>query len=201
MAKEAKKPNKVRLDFFEAMKRAFMRRGVLPDYNAKPDSEAKKSEKAGSKGLSPEELTGSKEPQEVHERLIDITEKAQDVLFQADTVFPFTLFPDTITLDREKLTVATRYFWRTAKIVSVPISSISNAETDVGIFFGSLVMASKYFIQNKYRVNFLWRRDALKIEHLLQGFIIAQERDIDVTDIDKEDLLLLLNDLGQGVDE
>jgi hypothetical protein len=192
MARKLNSLDPVRLDVFHALKRSFMRRGFLP---------AKRRQAETKEGPSPAELTGSPEPQEVHEKLIDITEKAQDVLFRADTIFPLTLFPDTITLDREKLTVATRSFFRTAKIVSVPVSSISSAEAEVGPFFGALHMASKFFVQNIYTVGFLTRADALKIQHLLQGFIIAQEKDIDVTDIEKEDLLILLNDLGQGVDD
>jgi hypothetical protein len=130
-----------------------------------------------------------------------MTEKAHDILCQADTVFPFTLFPDTITLDREKLTVATRSFFRVAKIVSVPVSSISSAEVDIGPFFGSLHMASKFFVQNKYSVNFLWRKDAVDIQRMLQGFLIAHEKGIDISDVEKDDLRVLLHDLGQGVSD
>ena len=177
--------NSMRLDVFQALKRAFMHRGFTardpklflkntqqpspPQSQPNPDS------------LLSADANVSDGPQGVHEKLIDITEKAQDVLFKADTIFPFTLFPGTITLDREKLTVATRTFFKVAKIVSVPVSSISSAEVDVGPFFGSLHMASKFFVQNTYSVNFLTRGDAVRIQHLLQGFIIAQEKGVDVT--------------------
>ncbi|MBX4201828.1 hypothetical protein KW803_02955 [Candidatus Saccharibacteria bacterium] len=180
----------VRLDLLQAVKRAFMHRGIMLDSQQSSRSPAQSEQTPAAKEV---------DSQDVHEKLIDITEKAQDVLFQADTVFPFTLFPDTITLDCEKLTVATRSFFRTARIVSVPVSSISSAEVDVGPFFGSLHMASKYFVQNTYSVNFLSRSNAAKIHHLLQGFIIANEKKIDVTNINKDDLLVLLDDLGQGV--
>jgi hypothetical protein len=139
------------------------------------------------------------EPGRIHEKLIDITEKAHDTLFEAETVFPFTLFPDTITLDREKLTIANRSFFRVAKIITVPITSMISAEADVGPFFGSVRMTSKYFIDNTHEVNFLWRSDATSIHRLLQGFIIAHERDLELHEIDKEDLKILLEDLGQGV--
>lgn len=139
------------------------------------------------------------EPGKTHEKLIDITEKAHDILFEAETVFPFTLFPDTITLDREKLTIAKRFFFRIAKIITVPITSMISAEADVGPFFGSVRMTSKYFIDNTHEVNFLWRSDATTIHRLLQGFIIAHERDLELHEIDKDDLKVLLEDLGQGV--
>lgn len=189
----------IRLDVVQAIRRASMHRGILLG----KDSPAPRNRppEPKTKGPTPTELTGAQEPQEVHERLIDITEKAQDVLFKADTVFPFTVFPDTISLDREKLTVVTRTFFKVAKIINVPVSSISSAEVDVGPFFGSLHMASKYFVQNTYSVNFLTRADALNLQHMLQGFIIAQQKKVDLTDIEKNDLLVLLKDLGQGVSE
>ncbi|HZP55874.1 MAG TPA: hypothetical protein VFB03_03870, partial [Candidatus Saccharimonadales bacterium] len=139
------------------------------------------------------------EPGEIHEKLIDITEKAHDTLFNAETVFPLTPFPHTITLDREKLTIANRSFFRVAKILTVPVSSMISAEVNVGPFFGSVKMTSKYFVDNTHSVNYLWRKDATNIHRLLQGFIIAQEKNIDVSEIDKEDLKTLLLDLGQGV--
>jgi len=198
------------INLVAAVRRAYMHRGVFipPVMNNDPPAKGNPRSKTTTKQFesSTEQAevkaaAAKEETQDVHEKLIDITEKAQDVLFEADTVFPFTLFPDTITLDREKLTVATRTFFRVAKIVSVPVSSISSAEVDVGPFFGSLHMASKYFVQNKYSVNFLPRSSAIKFQRLLQGFIISQEKNIDLTDIEKSDLLILLGDLGQGVSE
>jgi len=189
MPKPARNPIKIPLDIPQAIKRASLYLGRVPGKPADTNEETQPAQAA------------APEPQEAHEKLIDITEKAQDVLFEANTTFPLTLFPDTVSLDREKLTVATRSFFRTAKIISVPVSSILSAEADVGPFFGSVHMTSKFFVQNAYSVNYLWRKDAIEIQHLLQGFIIAHEKKIDVTDIEKEDLLILLNDLGQGVND
>ena len=152
-----------------------------------------------SEGKTPSDLTDSQEPQEAHEKLIDITEKAQDCLFKATTVFPFKVFTDTIILDREKLTVISRTFFMAGKITSVPVSSVSAAEADLGPLFGSVHISSKFFVQNKYQVEKLTRKDAVDLVHLLQGFIIAQEKGIDLTDIEKEDLLVLLEDLGTGI--
>ncbi len=209
---ERRQKKSVYIDLVGAIRRAYMRRGVLiPPVSsgqpqAKPSRVAKDQEnnsqppeQSDDEDATPTDKTGSQEPQEVHEKLIDITEKAQDVLFEADTVFPFTLFPDTITIDREKVTIATRTFFRVARITSAPLTSIINAEASMGPFFGSVTISSKYFVHNTYSVNFLTRGNALSIQHMLQGFIIAQEKKIDLTDIDKRDLRILLTDLGQGV--
>lgn len=164
------------LDVFEAIKRAMLYNGFV-----RRKTGTKKEEKA-----------------EGSEELKGVTKKAHEILFRVDTVFPFTLFPDTVTLDREKLNIATRFFYRVAKVTSVPVRDILSVETDVGPFFGSIHMTSRYFSSNPYSVNFLWRDHAMRLQNLLQGYIIAHEREIDCASIEKGQLMTLLNDLGTG---
>lgn len=133
------------------------------------------------------------------ETLSELTEKSQDVLYEATTVFPFTLVPDTITLDREKLTIATRFFWRMADITSVPVGEIMSAEAVVGPFFGSIHLTFRFFTNNEKVVSFLPRRDAIELQRLIHGYIIAHRREIDVSSVSKDDLVKLLTELGQGV--
>lgn len=132
-------------------------------------------------------------------KLIDVTLGAHDELLRVNTIFPFTLFPDTVVIDREKLTIANRFFFRVAKINSVPIEDILSVEADVGPFFGSVYINSKYFVANPRSVKFLRRNDAIKIQRLVQGYIIAHEKKIDCLSIDKQQLEILLYDLGQGI--
>jgi len=84
------------IDIIEAIRQAFIKRGF--DYE---------HSKTASDKASPSRPSST-------ERLLETTEGAHDVLFRANTVFPFTLFPDTVTLDREKLTLVTRLFFRVA---------------------------------------------------------------------------------------
>jgi hypothetical protein len=218
MARKIKHVDDIPVDPVEAVKRGFIWRGLLPrkykrnsrfDGNDEPKSnpkierpEPKNSSKADTKkSKDVSEKPDEMEPDEIHEKLIDVTEKAHDILFTADTIFPFTLFPDTITLDREKLTVIQRFFFRVAKVITVPVTSMISADANVGPFFGSVHMTSKYFIDNTHHVNFLRRNDAEEFHRMLQGFIIANEKEIDVSEIDKEDLKILLHDLGHGTNE
>ncbi len=187
MAKKVRFFDDIRLDVFEALKRTYIHRGLVPRKRPKE--------------TEPAEEDNNEELEPGPEELIDLTMNAHDILFRANTVFPFTLFPDTITLDREKLTIANRTFFWTAKIISVPVGAMLSAEADVGPFFGSVHMSSRYFVRNTYSVNFLTRGDAIKIQRLLQGYIIAHERKIDCKNIDKDSLKILLNDLGQGASD
>ncbi len=164
------------VDVFEAIRRAMIKRGIF--------------RQAASKA-TPKPSSGPK-------KLLDATRKSHEILFKANTVFPFTLFPDTVTLDREKVTVANHYFFGVAKITSAPVRDILSVEADIGPFFGSVHMSSRFFVTNPFSLHFLWRSDAIRLQRLLQGYIIAHEQAIDCAKIKKAKLIELLNDLGKG---
>lgn len=133
-----------------------------------------------------------------HVKLVIAANESHRILLKATTVFPFNLFPDSVTIDREKLTFANRVFFRAAKIVSVPIRDILSVEADVGPLFGSVYITIRDSSTNPLSICYLWREDALKLQRLLQGYISAFEREIDCSRINESDLLELLNNLGQS---
>jgi hypothetical protein len=229
--------NAVPLNPFEALKRAYIKRGYIPRYFQKaaasqepkrPDfknssaqpadtSEPEKMDETYSEmvaeGKSDKETQSADDDKKLKsetegsktakgpETLSELAEKSQDVLYEATTVFPFTIVPDTIKLDREKLTIATRFFWRMADITSVPVGEIMSAEVVVGPFFGSLHLTFRFFANNEKVISFLPRHDAIEIQRLIHGYIIAHRREIDVTSVEKDELIKLLSELGQGASD
>lgn len=135
------------------------------------------------------------------ESAIELTQtinSSHEVLVNATTVFPFTLFPDTVTLDRAKLTIAHREFFWTGEVMSIRIEDILNVTADTGPFFGSLKIFTRFFSTDKpYTVSFLRRNDALKIKRILQGYIIALQKNIDCSTLPTKELADMLDDLGK----
>lgn len=123
---------------------------------------------------------------------------SQDILYIASTVFPFTLFPDTVAVDREKVTVVNRTFFRTAEIVSIRIHDVLNVTADVGPFFGAVRIQTRFFESDIHHIKFLRREDALRLKRLLQGYVIAAQKEIDCDSFTAEELTKLLNEIGQG---
>ncbi len=133
-------------------------------------------------------------------KLRKAVDRSQDLIAEATTVFPFSLFPDTVTLDREKINIAHRFFFRVAETVSVRIDDILNVTADVGPLFGSLKIATRFFDARKpYCVNYLWRNDALRLKRLLQGYLIARKKNIDCSSLSIEQLRQGLGELGTAV--
>jgi hypothetical protein len=123
---------------------------------------------------------------------------SQDTIFWATTVFPFNLFPDTVIVDREKVTIVNRTFFRTAEIVSLRINDVLNVMADVGPFFGSVKIQTRFFDAASYSIKFLKRRDALKLNRILHGYVIANQKGIDCDGFTAEELATLLYEIGQG---
>lgn len=152
-----------------------------------------------SKHSKPVDDAGSKKMDAATEtqKLTSLAEGASDNLFIAKTVFPFVLFADTIKIDRQKITIVHNDFFWKSQTASTEIKNIMNIAADAGPLFGSITITSKHFLNNTQTIKYLKRSDVTTAQRLLQGFMIAQRAKINTDDIDKKQLLRLLNDLGQ----
>jgi hypothetical protein len=154
-------------------------------------------------GSEPSRRAKKEAAQEIvsEEKINDVKHSTEDILYEAETVFPFTLFPDTLKLDREKLTMARRDFFRTAQISSVPLSEIMSIEANVGPFFGSVHFIFRFFNDNEKTFTFLKRQDAINLQRLVHGFIIAHRKGVDISKVPAKELRDTLVQIGQGVND
>jgi hypothetical protein len=144
------------------------------------------------------QLGGLSDRQKAREELAQTIGDAHDVLVRAKTVFPFTLFPDTITIDRTKLTITHRDFFSVGEVLSIQIEDILNVTANVGPMFGSLKIATRFFdLQKPYVISYLPRADALKIKRIMQGYLIARQKEIDCSVIGTKELAAMLDELGK----
>lgn len=135
---------------------------------------------------------------EVRDELQQAIHDSHEIIASADTVFPFTLFPDTVTIDRAKLTIVLRSFFSVAKVMSIRIEDILNVTANVGPLFGSLHIVSRVLNPDKpFDINFLHRADALKMKRIMQGHIIAMQKEIDVSSLNTPELAKMLERLGE----
>lgn len=140
---------------------------------------------------SPDEKT------EARKELEQAIKGSHEILEAATTVWPFTPFPDTVAIDRAKVTITHRTFFKVAEIVSIRIEDILNVTANVGPMFGSLHIVSRVLSPDKpYEIKFLWRDDALRLKRIMQGYVIAIQKKIDVTPLATKELADMLNELS-----
>jgi len=126
-----------------------------------------------------------------------IASRSHEVLMTANTVFPMTLFPDTVTVDRTKVTITRRDFFWSSDVLSIRIEDVLNVEVSVGPLFGSLTVASRVMsTTDHFQIKHLWRSDAMRLKRIIQGYVIAQHNNIDTSHLDKKELIETLMELG-----
>jgi hypothetical protein len=132
------------------------------------------------------------------EHAVEVAQSSEQVLHNATSVFPFQLFPDTITIDREKINIVKRTFFRAGEVTAVHINDILSVAANAGPFLGSLKITLRNVNQDPIEVQHLSRKDALRIKSMLQGYIIARRNGIDCMSMEKPQLISVLLRLGSG---
>jgi hypothetical protein len=126
-----------------------------------------------------------------------LVERSHEVLMSVNTVFPVSLFPDTVTVDRTKVTITRRDFFWSSDVLSIRIEDVLNVSASVGPLFGSLTLASRVMSTiDHFRITHLWRNDAIRLKHMIQGYVIAQHNKIDTAHLSKQELIDTLVELG-----
>lgn len=135
------------------------------------------------------------------DKLKKVVKRSHEILGSANTVFPVTLFPDTIIVDRTKLSIIQRDFFWTSNTISFQIEDILNVSCGIGPMFGSLTIASRVMSTvDHFRVNYLWRKDAIFLKHLIQGHVIAKQSKLETDHLTREEMVETLCELGMDAD-
>lgn len=149
-------------------------------------------------GEGAEQPTAQNESDETKQQdLKQIVTQSHEILMSANTVFPITLFPDTVTVDRTKVTITRRDFFWSSDVMSIRIEDVLNVSASVGPLFGSLTIASRVMSTiDHFQINHFWRNDAIRLKHMIQGYVIAQHNNIDTAHLNKKELVETLIELG-----
>ena len=131
-----------------------------------------------------------------------IIEQSHEVLASANTVFPVTLFPDTVFVDRTKVTIIRRDFFWSSDTMSIRIEDVLNVSATLGPLFGSLTIASRVMSTiDHFQINHFWRSDAIHLKHIIQGYVIAQHNKMDITHLPKDELIKTLVEIGHDTNQ
>lgn len=135
------------------------------------------------------------------EKMASLIDTAQEVLLEVNSVFPFMMFPDSLKIDRQKVVLVRRKFFGVADIINIQTNDLQSIEVDIGPFFGTVSITTQQFSNTVNKIHMLSREDAIRAQALLEGFVIARQKKLDYTNIPKEQLVPMLEELGRGGEE
>lgn len=149
------------------------------------------------RGSSPNDTSKFRQTQASADKLDKAVRQSHEVLVSANTVFPLSLFPDTVLVDRTKITVIKRNFFWSEDVMSIRIQDVLNVSASVGPLFGSLTIASRVMSTvDHFTISSFWRGDVTRLKRIIQGYVIAQHNKLDTVHLDKLELVRTLEELG-----
>lgn len=127
-----------------------------------------------------------------------VVEQSQEILAGAKTVIlPYNIFPDTVTIDRMKVTITLWQSLWSREVVTLRIEDILNVQAHIGLLFGSLTVSTRVMNStDHFRIDGFWKKDVTRLKHIIQGYMIALHQGIDVSELSTERLVRKLNELG-----
>jgi hypothetical protein len=136
---------------------------------------------------------------DAEKKLHKIVQESHQILAGAQTVIlPTNLFPDSVVVDRTKITITKRNFFWSADVISIRIEDVLNVATSTGPLFGSLTVSSRVMNStDHYEINYFWRKDAVYLKQIIQGYMIAQHNKIKTSHLSRQELISTLLELGR----
>lgn len=142
---------------------------------------------------SPPPTTAEKE----NKKLTNLVKKSDRILVQAQAVFPFDLFPDSIVVDENKVDLICRTFFFTKEIYTIMIKNINYVSIFSNIFFASLQFEVVGYEQNPPNIKYLWRWEATRVRDIILGLVACNKDNIDSSFFGKSDFIGKVKKIGE----
>jgi len=120
---------------------------------------------------------------------------SNEILVTAATTSP--LHKSRLTLNRAKLVAEKKTGLGSIDLMSVRIEDVLNVDATIGPLSGFVKIATKFTASNKpYTIGPFRRHDTVKLKRIIQGYVIALERKIDLNMVPTKELIPMLYELG-----
>jgi len=126
--------------------------------------------------------------------LNELVRKSNRRVISISTTFPWKFFPNTIDVEESRVTFSFRQLL-SFQSHSVDIKDISNVFIEAGLFFATLQVVSRTFVQNDIKIGSLRKKDAMKVRRIIEGLRILKSNDIDTSNYEIPDLINKLEEL------
>lgn len=117
------------------------------------------------------------------QQLENLAEGNSEVLCTVRSTFPFDFFPSTIVVTRDKVDIIDQLFFFSQDISSLMIREIGRVEVSTSLFFSTIFFRAKTIDKILKKVTHLKKSDALKVQSVIQGLLIAKAEQVDVSSV------------------
>ncbi|QQG43891.1 MAG: hypothetical protein HYW86_03395 [Candidatus Roizmanbacteria bacterium] len=117
--------------------------------------------------------------------------RSSTVVYQLTTVFPFYIFPVTIVIDEEKVSIIYSNFFYSKQVVQILLKDINSIQLESDVFF------AKMQFNNAEPISFLWKDKAFRARRIIEGLIILASESVDTSLLSIEEVRKKAEELGK----
>lgn len=125
-------------------------------------------------------LTQEEEGQKNTQAFSQLMRKSQEVLIHMKTVFPFDLFPDTLTVDPIKINYKCNILFSSGYTESIPIANVTDVVVESSVLFSALRISFANYPTTQILVKPLWKKDAICARDIIAGLVQTEKKQVDV---------------------
>lgn len=118
----------------------------------------------------------------------DLVKMSNRRIISISSTFPWELFPSTIEVEESRVTFKFNQFL-SSQSHSVDIQDISNVFIESSLFFSTLQVVSRTFIQNDIKIGNLNKGDAKKVQRIIEGLRTFKENKINTSSYEIKELI------------
>lgn len=132
------------------------------------------------------------------EKLETLTHMSGNRLLKISTVFPFILFRDTVVIEHKSVIIEKKNFFLSSEIYPISIKDILSPVVSTGVFFATLhlELGPGGLHESPPVVSFLKKEEALLARRVIMGLIICDKEGIDLTRMNRDEVLKKLDEVG-----
>lgn len=133
---------------------------------------------------------------EAEQALHRVVWDSDEVLVTADTISK--LHKSTLTLNRAKLFAEKRSALGVIDDMSVRIEDVLNVNATLGPISGTIKIATRFNTPGTpYSIGPFHRKDVLELKRIIQGYVIALQRSVDLSALPTDELIAQLYEIGE----
>ncbi len=118
----------------------------------------------------------------------ELVKQSNRSIISISSLFPWDFFPNTIDVEESRVTFKFRQFL-SSQSHSVDIKDISNVLIEFSLFFATLQIVSRTFVQNDIKIGHLPKAKAKKVQSIIEGLRTFAEHNITTSNYKIDELI------------
>jgi hypothetical protein len=135
------------------------------------------------------------------EKIANLAEEESKILFETESVFPFSIFPDKVIIHPNKVDIVIGKFFQSNFTKSIFIKDMAGVEMVTTPFLAAIKISGNKMGIDPVTVRNLKRKNAIKIKEIIDGLLIALGQKIELEKLDPKQALPHLEKAGETHEE